>query len=481
MHDALLIRSAAGNGLFLPGVITCIGLALFSPNPTLTTVSILLAWVLCKLLWRPGEPPVLLYTMGFQWLQASILVFYADLQNLPMKELATRNLEGDNSMIIEATWLTLMGVLVIALGSRLATLSNFKLEAQPKMVPNLAPLQVRRLFHASLWAIALSNALGGLGYLVTGLAEPIRGLLLVHWVIYYLLAYTAFAEQRGYRELTMVFAVELAIGFLGFFSDFKTVLIMTLMAALAAPNALRGNRLRNVVAIVAITATLGVVWSSIKTDYRNFLNRGTVGQVILVSPGEQVLELITLIGELTPQKLNEGAEGLIYRISFVDFFSGAIGMVPGSIAYEDGKLWLEAIQHVLMPRLFFPSKPVINDSDRTTEYSGITVARGEEGSSIGMGYIAETYIDFGPAGMMLPLFLWGLAVGWAYRILTRSARYPPFAYGCAAALISLNASWVEQSNIKMLGSVIVGFLALYLIQKYLAEKLLRLLVAPVSN
>ena len=229
-----------------------------------------------------------------------------------------------------------------------------------------------------------------------------------------------------------------------------------------------------------LTASLGVVWSSIKSDYRSFLNRGSMGQEILVSREDQVSQLITLIGDITPEKLADGARGLIYRIQFVDFFGATMGMVPKYIPYENGKLWFEAIEHVLAPRLFNPSKPVINDSDRTAEYSGISVARGEDGSSISIGYIAETYIDFGPVLMAIPLFIWGLWVGWVYRILTRSARYPPFAYGCAAALITQNAALVEQSNLKMVGSVLVGFLALYLVQKYLAARLLQSLSTPAE-
>lgn len=480
MRDVALNSGLTGNKLLATVVIVGIALALASANAGLTVASILLAYVLVKLLWRPGEPPVLLYAMGFQWVQASILIFFADLQNLTLEELSANSLNAGGEMVGAATWLTLMSLLAIALGIRLAVGSYRKFEAQPALETITAQLQVPRLFYASLGAIALSSVLTKLSYMVPGLSEPVRGLVLLRWVIYYLLAHTVFSQGRGYQQLTIVLAVELSIGFLGFFSDFRAVLIMTLMAAMAAPNALRGIRFRSVVAIVTLTASLGVVWQSIKSDYRNFLNQGSAGQEILVSPSAQFSELVTLIRELTPGKLIEGGQSLIYRIQFVDFFGATMGMVPKYIPYENGKLWFEAIEHVLAPRLFNPSKPVINDSDRTAEYSGMDVARGEDGSSISIGYIAETYIDFGPVVMVIPLFVWGLWVGWVYRILTRSARYPAFAYGCAAALITQNAALVEQSNMKMVGSMLVGFVVLYLVQKYLAGKLLHLLLAPVE-
>ncbi len=480
MHDVVLNSRLTGNKLLATVVIAGIALALASANAGLTVASILLAYVLVKLLWRPGEPPVLLYATGFQWVQASILIFFADLQNLTLEELGANSLDAGGEMVGAATWLTLMSLLAIALGIRLAVGLNRTSEAQPAPETITAQLEVQRLFYASLWAIALSSVLTQFSHMVPGLSEPVRGLVLLRWVIFYLLAYTVFSQGRGYQQLTIVFAIELLIGFLGFFSDFRAVLIMTLMAAMAAPNALRGIRFRSVVAIVMLTASLGVVWQSIKSDYRNFLNQGSAGQEILVSPSAQFSELVTLISELTPEKLIEGGQGLIYRIQFVNFFGATMGVVPEYIPHEKGKLWFEAIEHVLAPRLFNPSKPVINDSDRTVEYSGMNVARGEDGSSISIGYIAETYIDFGPVVMVIPLFLWGLWVGWVYRILTRSARYPAFAYGCAAALITQNAALVEQSNMKMVGSMLVGFLVLYLVQKYLAGKLLHMLSTPVE-
>jgi len=62
-------------------------LGLFSPNPGLTiSAMLLLAWFFL-LLWRPGEPPILLLALGFQWLQVVTKVFNADLLGVPVNEL----------------------------------------------------------------------------------------------------------------------------------------------------------------------------------------------------------------------------------------------------------------------------------------------------------------------------------------------------------------------------------------------------------
>src|SRR5438067_11835823 len=50
-----------------------------TPNPLLTSASILVLLLLLKLLWRAGEPPVLLFAASFQWIQITTRIFNADL------------------------------------------------------------------------------------------------------------------------------------------------------------------------------------------------------------------------------------------------------------------------------------------------------------------------------------------------------------------------------------------------------------------
>lgn len=478
MHD-LTLRGAAPIWQLLPaGVLAAVALALFTANPLLTAAAIIGGYAVVRLLWRVGEPPVLPFAIAYQWLQGSILVLYADAQHLPIDE-SGMDRWSSAAQIEEAVWITLGGLLTMALGMR-AVMRGAITQAAPPPQPAASPIRVDRLFYASLAAIALSAVLSRASHLVPGLAEPVRALMLLRWGVYFLLAYAVFVQRRGYRSLAMVFAIEVGIGFLGFFSDFKTVLVMTLIAAAAVPELLRG-RMKAVLAIAFVAVCLAVVWSAIKKDYREYLNQGTSGQVILVSKADQVLEIGRQVAALTPETILEGAEQLMYRISYVDFLAATLDTVPQVISHENGKLWFEAFQHVLTPRLLNPSKPVINDSDRTREYSGIGVSGGEEGTSVSLGYIAETYIDFGRVLMFPALFILGAALAWAYRLVVRSLQGHPFAYGCAAALIVQNASVLEQTNLKLMGGMVVGVPVLYLFQRHFGVRLLRYLVVPARQ
>ena len=444
-------------------------LGLLSSNILLTLAALFLLIVFVKLFWRPGEPPVLFYMMGYQLLQATILIFYADLKNWPLEAM------DKSQFVVEATWLSMFGLLVLALGLRLGAGPSYAPVSEPLIASHVSQLSVRRLFVACLLAIGFASLMGIAAYTVRGLSQPILTASLLHWVVVYIFAYTVLAQRRGYGALALIFMIEILIGFLGFFSDFKTILIVFLLAALAAPSALRGVRLRTALAISACILILGVAWTGIKIDYRDFLNQGSRQQVVLVTVGERVEKLAELIADLDSEKIAQSTEDLVHRLTYVHYFGESMHIVPERIPYENGKLWWEAVQNFLMPRILNPDKKVLDDSIRTAHYTGIRVAGADDGTSISLGYIAESYIDFGPVLMAMPLFIWGFFVGKVYRTLVRSTAYPIFGYASAAVLISIGASVLEQSNVKMVGGMVLGFVLFYFIQKLFAKKILVML------
>ncbi len=447
----------------------CALLAAVSPNPALTFAVFVLAAILACLLWRPGEPPALLFAMGYHWMQASILVFYANFYGQALGDLS------QDSPLAQATWLTLMGVLAIALGARVGVGSRYGPIAQPSVAAIASRLSIRRMFVICLLAIAGSAAVTQVAYVVPGLVQPLLALTLLHWVMFYLFAYCVLNRRQGYGLLGLVFGIEVIVGFLGFFSDFKTVLIVILLAALTSTTAVRELRMKTTVAIAVAVLFLGVTWTGIKSDYRGFLNQGTGQQVVLVPVPERIGKLGELIGEMSVERYGDAMLTLVERITYVYYFGRAIETVPHHIDHERGRLWGEALARPLLPRLLFPDKAVIDDSERTSLYTGKRVAGAADGTSISLGYVAESYIDFGPAGMMPALFVWGLVLGWLNRLLMRATRYPLLGYASAAVLVGLGASVLEQSNLKMVSGILLGVLVLLPFQRLLGGRILRLL------
>jgi hypothetical protein len=184
----------------------------------------------------------------------------------------------------------------------------------------------------------------------------------------------------------------------------------------------------------------------------------------LVPVSQRATKLLELVGNLNGQKIHDGLEQLVLRVSYVSLFATTLETVPDVIPFERGKLWWESIRHVLMPRLFFPDKPPINDSDRVNRYSGTQVATAEQGTSISLGYMTESYIDFGPVGMFAPIFLLGVFYGLIYRFFAWKYRPRLPGLAMATAILIFGAYLIESSNIKLVGGnlmcvVVIGAFA----------------------
>ena len=184
---------------------------------------------------------------------------------------------------------------------------------------------------------------------------------------------------------------------------------------------------------------------------------------------------------VTSEQYSQAVEDTADRITYIKFFAESMGVVPDQIPYENGLLWKQALVNSFVPRLLNPDKAVLDDSARTSYYTGGWVAGVQEGASISLGYIAESYIDFGPFFMFLPLFAWGCLVGFVYRVMLRSSSNLVFNYGCATALVVVNACFLETSNVKMVGGLVLGFLVLLLFTRKGAKRLLKWLEEPLRR
>ena len=120
----------------------------FSANPFLTPFSLLVLPVLASLLWFQGEPPVLLFACYFQWLQSSVAIFYTNFYGI-----ALGSVPG-GAQLVEATGLSLIGILVLAAGMRLA------LVKRDTHVTERAARESRQLQPAAIFTLYLAAFAG---------------------------------------------------------------------------------------------------------------------------------------------------------------------------------------------------------------------------------------------------------------------------------------------------------------------------------
>jgi hypothetical protein len=126
--------------------------------------------------------------------------------------------------------------------------------------------------------------------------------------------------------------------------------------------------------------------------------------------------------------------------------------VPAVVPHTDGAILGEALQRIVMPRLFFPTKPeLISDSERVRAFTGVWVAGPEEGTSIAFGYAAESYVDFGLPWMFIPVFIYGLFMGVMYVWLLWRIRHRELAVAVTSVIVWLSLYPFERSWGKLLG------------------------------
>jgi hypothetical protein len=161
---------------------------------------------------------------------------------------------------------------------------------------------------------------------------------------------------------------------------------------------------------ILLMARIGLIWTAVKVDYRNFLTGGARTIQNTRTQSESLPYLWNLITNIEEQDLQNATDDLIDRIGYINYFSLAINHVPRVVPHQDGDIWKNAILHVFMPRAIFPNKPIIDDSEHTSKYTGRYFS-GYGVASFSLGYTADAYVDFGKFLMFIPIFLLGLFMG----------------------------------------------------------------------
>jgi len=439
-------------------------ISLISINSILTFFSLMVIVLALSLVWRKNEPPIFPFVIFYHWVQISMKVFHADLKGVDIQTIATSN-SSDT-----ATYLSLFGLLSLSFGIYVM-IRKIKLVDTQKIIKISKAYSLSKLFRVYIIFFVIYVFLKGVMFVIPGLAQVIVGFLSFKVVLIYFIFLVALIQKR-YKILMWVIIIETIFGMSGFFSSFKQPYILLFLAYFTVNYkiSLRGTRF--IIPIISLVVLMGLVWTAIKPAYRYALNQGSEKQEITVSAGKQVSLLVDNIGRIDLEILGKASEALASRLAYVDFFGQVIDYVPRTKDYEYGSLWFGAVTHVFKPRIFFPNKPILDDSLRTMKYTGHLYAALDKGASIGIGYFAESYIDFGRYFMYVPLFLLGIFYGFVYRYLIKNTSNPLLAYAMIVAIL-LIAYPYETRNDKLFGGIMMAFMMLLIMKKLFMSKLFK--------
>jgi hypothetical protein len=171
-------------------------------------------------------------------------------------------------------------------------------------------------------------------------------------------------------------------------------------------------------------------------------------------------------------------EALPTRLSSgLGFTSLVLERVPRVIDHERGFLTRRALLHVTQPRFLFPDKGNLGgDSWLVARYAGVMAADESSGTSVGLGYMTQFYIDFGRVGAVALAFLLGLVIAAILETL-RAVSPSALLYGGAATMILLaNFRNYDGELAKILGGLLTQAAVLALMLATVARPIHRALL-----
>jgi hypothetical protein len=434
-------------------------IALASSDSLLTFSCIAILPVLATLVWREGEPPVAFAAIMAQWLQVSTGTFRATADGVDLNSLF------DTSGAVYATWLSLLGLLILTLGIRFANLNRPPMDTG-SLRAELRSYRYWRVLAAYCLAQFVNLVIAGMIWYYPGLAQALLAATKLRWVFFFVLAVTTLVQKRGYGFLATAVGFEILMGFTSFFSDFRVVFFVLAVSYLMVQVRMSLRMISSLVLLTCVLVFFAVIWSAVKDEYRSFQNQGTGSQISMVGKVDELVKLGQLVSNIDSNGFLIGFDKLAQRVEYTKYFGIVTGNVPSFLPYDDGDIWRAAFYHVITPRILFPDKAELTaDIVNTIHYTGIQFTGGGNETEIPLGYMAESYIDFGPVGMFVPILLLGLLLGLEYRFFATRSSNLVFAYALTP-VVFMDATSYEITAIKILGGNLTVFLVGFLAWKF---------------
>jgi hypothetical protein len=388
-------------------------------------------------------PPVLALALTYQWAQVSIGVFYSALIGEPLETM------------YDAEWQTMM---LIGLGCVIClTISVYygivvtrRRLPPPEGAPPRA-FSTGLLYAAYGASLLMTGAVQELAWAFPAFTQAILAITYSHLALLFLLLRRLMHPTLQWEKVIGLIALEVALGFTGYFAGFREPLIMAAIAVIEVFDRRDGRHWAFMVTIAIILGFSSLTWITVRGELRQEMD----DEVVTATRAERFERARTVTtGVLTdkPDDYVNSMQTLIERIWAIHYPALALERVPLVVPYEDGQLMRDALVHLVTPRFLYPDKPDLpSDSELVRKYSGAYVAGAEENTSIAFGYAAESYVDFGVPLMFVPVLIWGFLLGAAYQMWLHLIRHRDLAVALVTVMFWMSLYMFERSWVKTLG------------------------------
>ncbi len=450
-------------------------LVIISPDQPSMAYAALALYFVIKLFWRENEPKNLFVCMVIYWLTVSLLAPYGAIFGFPLTELS----EQARETIKYAHFLSLTAMISFALGVHIVV-RNLKGVDRDQLAELLKKYDGLKLFWGYVAYSIVARFLGSLFLGFSG-GQLLIGFIYFKWVFLALLIIHTLIFPSNKKYVFILIAIELLLSFSGFWASYKDYILVAVAAFFTLTQKINFRNILVSISIFTLTFFVSVIWSFSKGEYRRYLTGGERSQYVVKNDQlENILHLREIVvRDFSPENFStnfqKGVQGLLYRVSYIEYFSMSLKHVPTFIPYENGQLLFDAFEHVFKPRILFPNKKPVYDSEITSKYTGRLFSGSDVGVSFSLGTVPERYIDFGAFYMFIPIFFFGVWIGFMYRYMVING-YNILWGLCYTAPFFQFMIIHGLATTKFLGWSVTYFIILFLINKYLIKYLDRWLL-----
>ena len=442
---------------------------LFFTNGIVLFVGMIIFFLLINVIQQPYKPSVFTIMLFYHFLQISAGIWES---NYLDKDINYRSPSTEYATIAAYIGLLFLFLPIIYFQNKLPALTLSMLK---KHADRIAIDKTFRVYVIGFFAM---NALTGIAFLIPPLTQIIVSLTNIKWFLFLLFGLQSIIKNRMRKEFYIFCGLEFAMGFYSYFSEFKTIIFFVLFLLLCMLAVVRFNKMMIFVASVAIMFFAGVFWTSVKGEYRSFVNKGSNTQTVQVEKGEALNKLLELSDKQNSNSFSEAIESFLDRLQYTYHLAKTMDRVPSVIPHQDGANWGNTLIFIFTPRILNPNKGTYDASVKASKYTGIQYSGAKRGVSVSLGYFADGYIDFGYVGMFLPLLILGFIYGSTYYYFIRkSSDNFIFNYAVVGALYMELFSF-ESDNIFVMGRLYVNLLVFLILRRFFFPKLMAYISMP---
>lgn len=420
-------------------------------------------WMIWRFLRLDDGPPVLAFAMTYHWSQNVIGLFYYWLTGRrPI------GMQAPLYAQMVAISLVCIGLIVVGIVAGNAIVAR---RIQPKTTREIAlSWSTLLLFYFAL--LVFRGTLRDYAWTINaGLTQGVLALTYILFALFYLILRRLVYLKR-WATGAMFVALELTLGMIGFFAEFREPLFIAVVVVAEQFDYRRAGHWVSLATVGTVMGLTGVLWIGIRSPLRQYAD-----QLSSLTVADRIDYSAALAQDFfsgsTERKL-DAVDTFIDRMWDVYYPALALARVPSQVAHTDGALMTTAVQHVLTPRLLVPDKQdVESDSLQVRRFAGTYVAGPEQNTTISFGYAIQSYIDYGIPLMFVPVFVYGILMGMAYRFLLRVLVHREISVAVVTVifwmtLYAANKSWAKLLGLSMTMFVYLGGFT-FIVDRFLAS------------